>query len=224
MLPRKGAIERNSGSGRFALGVRGRVTLSLQHDLKRPVPVRLHDGLPPWSEADDLPWLGVLPPDEVTHVTYDLHFTRRGAQTFSAAHLLATSHLGLWERLHRVAGGSETRCYPNYEPVVRFALLATANREEQMGIIRKRKAGAALDFHQLRDYQDGDVLSRDRLEGNVAAADVDQPRLRGPEEPDDHPRARLRPADARDGWRAEPVRPLPECDAAHRIHRAASGR
>lgn len=161
MLPRKGAITATrSAPARFALGVRGAVTLSLQHHLKRPVPVRLHDGLPPWSEADDLPWQGVLPPDEVTHVTYDLHFTRRGAQTFSPAHLLAPSRLGLWERLHRVAGVSETRCYPNYEPVVRFALLATANREEQMGIIRKRKAGAALDFHQLRDYQDGDVLSR----------------------------------------------------------------
>ena len=161
MLPRKGAITAmRSAPARFALGVRGAVTVSLQHHLKRPVAVRLHDGLPPWSEADDLPWHGVLPPDEVTNVTYDLHFTRRGAQTFSPAHLLATSRLGLWERLHRVAGWSETRCYPNYEPVVRFALLATANREEQMGIIRKRKAGAALDFHQLRDYQVGDVLSR----------------------------------------------------------------
>jgi uncharacterized protein (DUF58 family) len=161
MLPRKGAITATrSAPARFALGVRGAVTLSLQHNVKRPVHVRLHDGLPPWSEADGLPWLGVLPPDEVTHVTYDLHFTRRGAQTFSAAYLLATSRLGLWARLHRVAGETETRCYPNYEPVVRFALLATANREEQMGIIRKRKAGAALDFHQLRDYQDGDVLSR----------------------------------------------------------------
>ena len=161
MLPRKGAITATrSAPARFALGVSGAVTLSLQHHLKRPVPVRLHDGLPPWSEAEDLPWHGALPPDEVTHVTYDLHFTRRGAQTFSPAHLLATSRLGLWERLHRVAGVSETRCYPNYEPVVRFALLAMANREEQMGIIRKRKAGAALDFHQLRDYQVGDVLSR----------------------------------------------------------------
>lgn len=161
MLPRKGSITATRTSpARFALGVPGAVTLSLQHQLKRPVPVRLYDGLPPWSETEELPWHGVLPPDEITHVTYDLHFTRRGAQTFSPAHLLATSTLGLWERLHRVAGETETRCYPNYEPVVRFALLATANREEQMGIVRKRKSGAALDFHQLRDYQDGDVLSR----------------------------------------------------------------
>ncbi|MEZ5384613.1 MAG: hypothetical protein R3F13_03780 [Prosthecobacter sp.] len=38
--------------------------------------------------------------------------------------------------------------------------LATANRVEQMGIVKRRRMGASLDFHQLRDYQDGDVLSR----------------------------------------------------------------
>lgn len=160
-LPRKGGIKATrTAPGRFALGQRGAVTLSLQHDLRRSVPVRIHDGLPPWSEADGLPWAGTLPPGEITHLTYDLHFTRRGAQQFSSAHVLATSALGLWERLHRVAGESETRCYPNYEPVVRFALLATANREEQMGIVKRRRSGATLDFHQLREYQDGDVLAR----------------------------------------------------------------
>ncbi|MBX7207960.1 MAG: DUF58 domain-containing protein [Verrucomicrobiaceae bacterium] len=160
-LPRKNQIKAaRAAPGRFALGVRGAVTLSLQHDLKRPLPVRMHDGLPPWSEADGLPWSGVLPPGEVARLTYDLHFTRRGAQTFSAAHVLARSSLGLWENLYRVAGGTDTRCYPDYEPVVRFALLATANREEQMGIVKRRRAGATLDFHQLREYQDGDVLSR----------------------------------------------------------------
>ncbi len=161
LVPGKKAVTATrSAPARFALGIPGPVTLSIQHDLKRAVTVKLHDGLPPWSEAIGLPWHGVLPQGEITHVTYDLHFTRRGAQTFSPAHLLATSRLGLWERLLRIGGASETRCYPNYEPVVRFALLATANREEQMGIVRKRRSGAALDFHQLRDYKDGDVLSR----------------------------------------------------------------
>jgi uncharacterized protein (DUF58 family) len=55
---------------------------------------------------------------------------------------------------------TETQVYPNYEPVLRFALLATANREEQMGIVKRRRNGATLDFHQLREYQDGDVLAR----------------------------------------------------------------
>lgn len=160
-LPRRGQLSATrSAPGRFALGVRAPVTLSLQHQLKRALPVRVHDGLPPWSEACGLPWLGDLPPGETTCLSYDLHFTRRGAQRFTPAHVLASSALGLWEKLARVGGEGETRCYPNYEPAVRFALLATANREEQMGIRRRRRSGAALDFHQLRDYQDGDVLSR----------------------------------------------------------------
>ncbi len=146
--------------GRFALGVRTPVTLSIENRSSRALRVEVIDGLPAWSEADGLPWSGELPENETAHLTYDLHFTRRGPQRFTPAHVLADSGLGLWRRLIRVAEESETRSYPNYEPVVRFALLATANREEQMGIVKRRRTGATLDFHQLREYQDGDVLSR----------------------------------------------------------------
>ena len=112
-LPRKNGVTAvRAASARFALGVRGTVTLSLQHNLHHPLPVRMHDGLPAWSEADGLPWEGVLPPGEVTHLTYDLHFTRRGMQTFSPAHVLAGSRLGFWERLHRAGAASETKRTP----------------------------------------------------------------------------------------------------------------
>jgi uncharacterized protein (DUF58 family) len=146
--------------GRFALGVRAQVTLTLRHSLSRSLRVTVHDGLPPEALADGLPWEGDLPPQEHVDLMYDAHFTKRGLHTFDQAHILAHSWLGLWRRLYRVGESSETRCYPNYEPVVRFALLATANREEQMGIVKRRRSGATLDFHQLREYQDGDVLSR----------------------------------------------------------------
>ena len=146
--------------GRFALGVKSPVTLTLRHSLGRALRVSVHDGLPAEALAEGLPWEGVLPVQEPMELTYDAHFTKRGLHSFSAAHLLAHSWLGLWRRLYRVGPVDETRCYPNYEPVVRFALLATANREEQMGIVKRRRSGATLDFHQLREYQDGDVLSR----------------------------------------------------------------
>jgi uncharacterized protein (DUF58 family) len=146
--------------GRFALGVNSEVTLTLRHDLGRPLWVRVHDGLPPHGVAEGLPWEGLLPPDEHVDLIYQAHFTQRGMQTFTDAHVLTSSRLGLWRRLRRIGGSTQTRCYPNYEPVVRFALLATANREEQMGIVKRRRIGATLDFHQLREYQDGDILSR----------------------------------------------------------------
>ncbi|MCB1228234.1 MAG: DUF58 domain-containing protein, partial [Verrucomicrobiales bacterium] len=87
-------------------------------------------------------------------------FTERGLHRLDRVEILASSPLRLWQRRLILPCPGETRCYPNYEPVVRFALLATAHREEQMGIVRRRRTGAALDFHQLREYQDGDVLSR----------------------------------------------------------------
>jgi uncharacterized protein (DUF58 family) len=77
-----------------------------------------------------------------------------------AAHVLVESRWRFWARSLRVGAAEKTRCFPNYEPVVRYALLAMAHREEQTGIVKKRRAGASLDFHQLREYQDGDVLSR----------------------------------------------------------------
>jgi len=52
--------------------------------------------------------------------------------------------------------------YPNYEPVVRYTLLAMSNRQSQMGIVAKNRVGQSREFHQLREYQDGDVLKLDK--------------------------------------------------------------
>jgi uncharacterized protein (DUF58 family) len=160
-LPRRHhlKLERNL-PGRFALGAPATVKLHLQHQLSRPLYFELFDGLPPTAEAPGLPWQGQLPPAQPATLEYSLHFTQRGAHTLSPAHLLTRSQLHLWQRALRIGPTSHTRCYPNYEPLVRFALLATANRTSQMGIIKRPRIGASLDFQQLRDYQDGDVLSR----------------------------------------------------------------
>lgn len=146
--------------GRFALGVPAEVTLHLEHRLRRPLEVMVTDGLPPVGEAPELPWQGLLPAGIPTMLSYDLHFTRRGRHVLGAIDILASSAFRLWQRRLRVGDGGETRCYPNYEPVVRYALLAMSHRESQMGIVKRRLSGASKEFHQLREYQDGDVLSR----------------------------------------------------------------
>lgn len=146
--------------GRFALGVPGQVTLTLRHASAYALHLHVHDGLPAEAESTGLPWAGALPAGEHLELSYAVHFTKRGRHVFSPAHVLVRSRFGLWRRLYRPGAVDETRCYPNYEPIVRYTLLAMANREEQMGIIKRRRRGAALDFRQLREYQDGDVLSK----------------------------------------------------------------
>lgn len=160
-LPRSSQLHlQRTLPGRFALGTPATVTLQLSHQLQRPLQLQLIDGLPPAAEAPSLPWHGQLPPHQPATLGYALHFTQRGQHSLSPAHLLTTSRLQLWQRAHRIGPISHTRSYPNYEPLVRYALLATANRTSQMGIIKRPRIGASLDFQQLRDYQDGDVLSR----------------------------------------------------------------
>ena len=160
-LPRRGRITgKRSVPGRFALGVKSQVTVTITHAASRPLSLEVFDGIPTAAEAEGLPHQVSVPPGEFAAITYEARFVRRGEHAFTPAHVLADSLLGLWRNRHFVAGESQTKAYPNYEPVVRFAMLAMANRVETMGIVKRRRMGASLDFHQLRDYQDGDVLSR----------------------------------------------------------------
>jgi uncharacterized protein (DUF58 family) len=145
---------------RFALGAPSTVSLQLSHQLRRPLQLQLIDGLPTASHAPTLPWQGTLPPHQTISLRYELHFTQRGQHTLTPAHLLTLSRFRLWQRAHRVGPSSPTRCYPNYQPLIRYALLAMANHTSQMGIVKRSRVGTSLDFQQLRDYQDGDTLSR----------------------------------------------------------------
>jgi uncharacterized protein (DUF58 family) len=50
------------------------------------------------------------------------------------------------------------KVYPNFAAVKKYAQLATTNRLSQLGIHRKRRRGEGMEFHQLREYRDGDSL------------------------------------------------------------------
>ena len=146
--------------GRFAVSVESEVTLRVANNAKRFLHLSVYDGLPGNADCELLPWRGSIKGGGYVDVTYPVTLHERGEQFFDQTHLLLTSPLGLWSR--RTKSGQEdlVKVYPNYQPVLRFALMAMAHRQEQTGIIRKNRAGLSRDFHQLRDYQFGDSLSQ----------------------------------------------------------------
>ncbi|MEM0970485.1 MAG: DUF58 domain-containing protein, partial [Verrucomicrobiota bacterium] len=83
-----------------------------------------------------------------------------GNLPFQPAHLLRWSPFGLWHSVSHVGESQTTSVYPNYEPVIRYSLLALANRQDSMGIVHRNRQGMSKEFHQLRDYTPGDVLSQ----------------------------------------------------------------
>ena len=122
--------------------------------------LEVYDGLPLQMTSDQLPWLGRIPGKGFVQITYQVKPLERGAQTLSPAHLKRTSLLGLWQRTLRCGPTTEIKIYPNFEPIIRFNLLTMTNRVDQMGIVSLNRAGVSKEFHQLRDYQEGDALTQ----------------------------------------------------------------
>ena len=146
--------------GRFAVGVEGEVALRIVNPTKRTVHLAVFDGIPKKSECHAFPWNGWVKKKGYLDLNYDITLPHRGEIEFGKTHLLLTSLLGLWSRRFLVGEEGSVKVYPNYQPVLSFALLAMAHRQEHTGIIRKNRAGLSRDFHQLRDYQMGDSLSQ----------------------------------------------------------------
>jgi len=146
--------------GRFALREPGEVRLTLRNPGRQSAKLELFDGIPQGAEAETMPWSGEIPPQREIRVYHPVKLTRRGELEFSPVQVRRISPLGFWMR-RTLHGSVETvKVYPNYEPVVRFALLAMQQRESPMGIVRRPRPGSSRDFHQLRDYRDGDPFSQ----------------------------------------------------------------
>jgi uncharacterized protein (DUF58 family) len=146
--------------GRFALGEMGEVGLTLSNEGNQAAKVEIFDGIPQSSEAPALPWSGVVPPHREIRVFHPVTLRERGEAVFGPVQLKRFSPLGFWTRKSLHLSNETVKVYPNYEPVIRFALLAMQHRESPMGIVRRPHPGSSRDFHQLRDYRDGDPLAQ----------------------------------------------------------------
>ncbi|MBN8457604.1 MAG: DUF58 domain-containing protein [Verrucomicrobia bacterium] len=146
--------------GRFAQGEPGEVRVSVRHDGWRAIPLEMFDGIPQGADAPAMPWSGNLEPGREARVFHPVSLRERGVKVFGPIHLRRGSPLGLWRVRSSHGGDDEVRVYPNYEPVVKMALLAMQHRDSPLGIVRRARAGTSRDFHQLRDYRDGDGFAQ----------------------------------------------------------------
>lgn len=145
---------------RFAVGEKGEVHLSLHNPNRKALRLELFDGIPAEAEAAAMPWEGEIPGGITAHVRYHATIPQRGEATFGAVSLRVLGPLRLFWRSYRVPLTQAVKVYPNYAPVMRLSLLATEHRQDQMGIVRRSRGGSSRDFHQLRDYRQGDSLSQ----------------------------------------------------------------
>ncbi len=82
----------------------------------------------------------------------------RGEYLFSGVQLRLHSPWRFWRRSIFLPLEQRVRVYPNFALVSKYMLLASDDRLEQMGVRRRIRRGQGLEFHQLREYRQGDSI------------------------------------------------------------------
>lgn len=120
----------------------------------------LRDRHPAAFPVDGLPLFFRLEPGRWLKVAYRVSVTERGLHAFDAVDLRLLSPLSLWLIPETLAVRDEVRVFPNFARITQYTLLATDNRLSQIGILRRRRRGEGMEFHQLRDYRQEDSPRR----------------------------------------------------------------
>ncbi len=117
-----------------------------------------YDGFPDHCEVENLPISLTLTSGNFALATYRFRPDVRGDLLFGKVMLRIKSPFGFWEIAREAGSETRVRSFPNFAEITRYALLAVDNRLSQIGVLRQRRRGEGLDFHQLREYRQGDSM------------------------------------------------------------------
>lgn len=134
------------------------VAIQVRHQFNRPTKIRLFDGVNATCDVEGLPLTLELKPDNTSKSEYYLRPLERGPLELSPSHVEYSSPMGLW-KIRCVCGHkTSVKVYPDFVAIANYAILATENHTSQIGIRKKQRRGEGMEFHQLREYRQGDSL------------------------------------------------------------------
>jgi uncharacterized protein (DUF58 family) len=142
--------------GSLALGVPIEVALRLHNPSRLPLLCEVHDHHPASIESEGLPRRFALAPAQWGELRYQARPIARGEARFGQSELRIFSPLRLFQVKRLTGEPSPVRVYPNFRALARYTLLATDNRLSQIGVLQVRRRGEGMEFHQLREYRQGD--------------------------------------------------------------------
>lgn len=144
--------------GSLALGRWSEVRLQVEHDFALPLNIQIHDHVPDGLSFENLPLSVELQPGQHSLVGYRLRPLKRGHFTFDHCEINLPSPLGLWSGKRLLHVTDSTRVYPDFARLYGGQLLAVDNWLSQLGVRQRQRRGLGLEFHQLREFREGDSL------------------------------------------------------------------
>jgi uncharacterized protein (DUF58 family) len=144
--------------GSLALGRWSEVQIRLNHDYKQALTLSLFDHVPQGLAFENLPQAISLPPGEQGQLGYRLRPLSRGHFAFERCEISLPSSLRLWTSRRYVPLVDATRVYPDFAHLYGGQLQAVDNLLSQLGVRQRQRRGMGLEFHQLREFREGDSL------------------------------------------------------------------
>ncbi|MFL8986790.1 DUF58 domain-containing protein [Pseudomonas sp. QLc11A] len=144
--------------GSLALGRWSEVQLILEHDFSQPLSVQIFDHVPLGLDFEHLPLTVELQPGQHSRIDYRLRPLKRGHFSFEHCEIKLPSPLGLWSDKRILDVADHTRVYPDFARLYGGQLLAVDNWLSQLGVRQRQRRGLGLEFHQLREFREGDSL------------------------------------------------------------------
>lgn len=144
--------------GNLPLGRWHEVQLTAQHDYAEPMRLLVYDHVPAGMAVEHLPQTVELRPGEQTRCTYRVRPAQRGHFSFTRCEIGLPSPLRLWQARRYLPLPGETRVYPDFARLYGAQLMAVDDWLSQLGVRQRPRRGLGLEFHQLREFRDGDSL------------------------------------------------------------------
>ncbi|MCQ6257940.1 DUF58 domain-containing protein [Pseudomonas sp. Q11] len=144
--------------GSLALGRWSEIRLQISHDFEQPLNVEIFDHVPDGLDFENLPLSVELKPGQHSQIGYRLRPLKRGHFSFEHCEISLPSPLGLWAGKRLLDALDHTRVYPDFARLYGGQLLAVDNWLSQLGIRQRQRRGQGQEFHQLREFREGDSL------------------------------------------------------------------
>ena len=144
--------------GSLALGRWSEVRLEVEHDFDQPLAIQIFDHVPDGLSFENLPLDTELQPGQRSLIGYRLRPLKRGHFTFQICELNLPSPFGLWSGKRLLNLTDHTRVYPDFARLYGGQLLAVDNWLSQLGVRQRQRRGQGMEFHQLREFREGDSL------------------------------------------------------------------
>ncbi len=143
----------------LAFGHKSKVELSVRHDYDRTVKLVIQDRCPLELNPKNSRISQSVPAQSTVVFEYSVHPRVRGNFNLDFVDITYDSILGFWQVISHVPCKTSVRVYPDFAQISRYLQILLAHQTLLIGLRKQHRRGTGLDFHQLREYRQGDQLN-----------------------------------------------------------------